>query len=302
MRESFVLLILLGLWGISASPAERKPNLLFWEQAHRYYKLDEQAYTLVGLPFSSDTSNVTVVIIDGWDDGHGQTVEAIIRRGAQNANIWRMDFVFQSASCPTDPLGAYINCVQNVIADLVEAAAAQRGLTIVNMSLGLYYSNRGYYYRLLEEKGCDYSKNLNLESLKRIAKAIREAQPDKIFVAAAGNYGTSRAVGFPACLERVYSTSALKREAKYDPQNLRLAPYSNYSLIGRSYAQPIGGVMLGMGGWELEGTSFAAPLLTALLANIVSLCYQEPTRLNPSMMTREGMGVATIWSGECAGF
>jgi hypothetical protein len=78
--------------------ANKRPNLLFWEQEQGYYKLDEHAYAFVGLPFAADTSNVTVAIIDGWDDGHGQTVEAIIRRGAKNATIWRMDFVFQSAT------------------------------------------------------------------------------------------------------------------------------------------------------------------------------------------------------------
>jgi hypothetical protein len=282
--------------------ANKRPNLLFWEQEQGYYKLDEHAYAFVGLPFAADTSNVTVAIIDGWDDGHGQTVEAIIRRGAKNATIWRMDFVFQSATCPTDPLGAYINCVQNVIADLVEAAAAQSGPVVVNMSLGLYYAYRSTYNRLIEEKGCDYSQNLNLESLKRIARAIQNAAPDKIFVAAAGNYGIARRVGFPACLGRVYSVSALKREKTYDPQNLQLADYSNYSLQGKSFAEPIGGVMrsLAFPGYDLEGTSFATPLFTALLTNMVSLCLQEPEKIVPSFSTLQGIGVATIWSLRCS--
>jgi subtilisin family serine protease len=301
MCRLFILLALLGLWSIPASPAERKPNLLFWEQAHGYYNLDEQAYTLVGLPFSSDTSNVTVVIIDGWDDGHGQTVEAIIRHGAQGANTVRMDFVYPSLLCPIDPFAAYVLCTQNIIADFVEMAARNSGLTIVNMSLGLYYSAGRDFRRLIEEKGCDNSSKINLDSLRRMAEAINNSPPDKIWVAAAGNYGISGGIGFPACLNRVYSAAALKRERQYDPQALKLASYSNYSLRERSYAQPIGGVMKGPGSLEFEGTSFAAPLMTALLANIVSLCYQEPAKLNPTMRTREGVGVVTVWSADCQG-
>jgi hypothetical protein len=308
-----ILLILLGVGSVlhcgtapiqdfQITQANKRQNLFFWEQEQRYYKLDEHAYAFVGLPFVADTSNVTVVIIDGWDDGHGQTVEAIIRHGAKNANILRMDFVFQSATCPPDPLGAYINCVQNIIADLVEAAATQAGLVIVNMSLGLYYAYRSTYNRLIEEKGCDYSQNLNLESLKRIARAVQNAAPDKIFVAAAGNHGIARRVGFPACLGRVYSVSALKRENAYDPQNLRLADYSNYSLQGKSYAEPLGGVMRSTAfpGYDIEGTSFATPLFTALLTNMVLLCWQEPEKIVPSFQTAQGVGVATIWSPRCS--
>jgi subtilisin family serine protease len=212
-----------------------------------------------------------------------------------------LDFVFHSSTCPTDPMSAYVNCAQNAIADLVEVAANQKGPTIVNMSLGLYYFSRSSYNRLLEEKGCDNSPKINLESLKRIARAVRDAPPDKIFVASAGNSGMSGALGFPACLERVYSVAAIKREKQYDPQGLRLASYSNYSLRGRSYAEPIGGVMKSteFSGYEIEGTSFSSPLLAAIFANMVAMCYHEPSKLNPSYMTREGVGVPTIWSAEC---
>jgi hypothetical protein len=301
MMRKISALILAAILCLPVAGKTDMHKMFFFEQEQGYYKLDEQAYTFVGIPFAPDTSSITIAIIDGWDDGHGQTVEAIVRKGAASANILRMDFVFQSASCPTDPFGAYVNCVQNVIADLVEVAAAQRGPTIVNISLGLYYLSRSAYNRLLEEKGCDNSPKLNLESLKRIARAVRDAQPDKIFVASAGNYGTSGAVGFPACLERVYSASALRREKEYDPQDLRLASYSNYSLKGRSYALPIGGVMKSTAfpGYELEGTSFSSPLLAAILANMVAMCYHEPSKLNPSYMTREEMKVFTIWSAEC---
>jgi hypothetical protein len=300
MRK-IISLILAALLCLPVAGKTDRHKMFFFEQETGYYNLDKQAYTFVGIPFAPDTSSVTIAIIDGWDDGHGQTVEAVVRRGAANANILRMDFVFNSSHCPGDPIGAFVNCVQNVIADLVEAAASLQGPTIVNMSLGLYYASRSTYNRLIEEKGCDNSHKLNLESLKRIARTIREAPPDKIFIAAAGNYGLSGQVGFPACLGRVYSVSALKREAQYDPQDLRLAHYSNYSLRGRSYAEPLGGVMKSPAfpGFEIEGTSFATPLLAAILANMVALCYHEPAKLTPSYMTRENVGVLTIWSAEC---
>jgi subtilisin family serine protease len=300
MRKILITIIAIA---IACLPADAKLDgrrIFFFEQDPGHPQLDEQAYIFVGIPFVTDTSNATIAIIDGWDDGHGQTVEAIVRRGAQNANILRLDFVEKSSSCPPEPLVVYVNCVQNVIADLVEAAASQDGMTIVNMSIGLYYLHRGSPNRIFEEKGCEQSDKLNLESLKRIAKTIREAPKDKIFVAAAGNYGLSGRVGFPACLERVYSAASLMREKQYDPQNLRIAFYSNYSIIGRSYAEPIGGVMVDWGGYKHEGTSFAAPLLSALLANMVAMCYKEPSKLNPSYKTqREGMSVLTIWSAEC---
>jgi hypothetical protein len=299
MSKLVGLLLLLGFSTIQASPVH-KQNPFFWEdQSQGYYKLDEQAYTFVGLPFTTDTSNVTIIIIDGWDDGHGQTVEAIIRRGAQNANVVRMDFVFPSFLCPTDPFSAYVICAQDIIADLVERAANSDGLTIVNMSLGLYYVSRNTYSRLIEKKGCDNSSKINLDSLKRIRDAIVGSQTNILWVAAAGNYGVSNGVGFPACLDRVYSVASLKREYRYDPQDLKLASYSNYSLRGRSYAEPIGGVMRGDEGIEFEGTSFATPLLSAILANIVAMCYHEPPKLNPGYVTQEGMRVLTIWSAEC---
>jgi hypothetical protein len=299
MMRKIVTLILAAILYLPGAGKTDRHKMFFFEQEQGYYKLDEQAYTFVGIPFAPDTSNVTIAIIDGWDDGHGKTVEAIIRRGAQNANVVRMDFVFPSFLCPTDPFSAYVICAQDIIADLVERAANNDGLTVVNMSLGLYYVSRNTYSRLIEEKGCDNSSKINLDSLKRIRDAINRSQSDKIWVAAAGNYGVSNGVGFPACLDRVYSAASLKREYRYDPEDLKLASYSNYSLRGRSYAEPIGGVMKGDEGMEFEGTSFATPLLSAILANIVAMCYHEPSRLNPSYMTRELIGVLTIWSAQC---
>lgn len=225
--------------------------------------VDYQAFQFVGMPAYSGMG-VKIGVVD-FGDEHGFAVRDMVQYALPYASvtlydIWETVAQHRCLEKPTSALMAA--CAHRAIYEKI-LEAVMDGNLYINMSFGFLEPIRSDVQRYLREKGCSkFPYGMFYEEVAELIASHKEVQ----FVASAGNLNVTGRVGFPSCLDDVWTSIALARQAVYDLESLEIASYSN--VIKEGFASPVGGVVIDAYEREYAGTSFSAPVLTALVATI----------------------------------
>lgn len=181
-------------------------------------------------------------------DSHATFIAGVIKRIAPEANVVVRNVLEESGDVADDVLSTKIRALLNSMPDV----------RLVNLSLGGTVSDP--------------------TSVSGLASVIAEF-PDVLFVAAAGNNGASGGMMFPAGLGNVVGVGALTADGSV-PTFFSNQNSADVWAVGQDVISAFGrgnlivpGIMgsqsytTGMASWS--GTSFAAPLVTAVLCDFV---------------------------------
>lgn len=244
------------------------------------WQLESQAFDFIG-PL---TGTPYIALVD-WQDAHGALVTAIVQRALPKASVQLFDIYghYKRLNCERlTEFGltlALVSCAQRAVHDAL-AEAGESKPQVISLSLGFLSSG---FARYLGERDC--SRFPHGLWFYEVAELVARLQAEGVqVVASAGNSGASGILGFPACLRGVWPAAALERAERYEPEKLRVANYSN--IAERIFILPIGGLLYDPWGENYAGTSFAAPMLAAIVGALVTKC-PTATTLRTRLQVRE---------------
>jgi hypothetical protein len=196
-------------------------------------------------PSASDTRDDFDCQETPYNDGHGRLVTGIIRIIAPEANIIMLKACDDQGVCP-------VSSVAKALLYLRNRYQGVPPVDVINMSFGG-----------LPETGDPISAALIMD--------MRRTQPNTLVVASAGNTREA-ADHFPATLTRQNNTVLPVAATKYGYFGWELASFNTCRVLLEAGMTPLGapGVNLivndGSGNRSITGTSFAAPIVSAVAA------------------------------------
>jgi hypothetical protein len=246
---------------------ERKTLILSQSQSSGLkFEIDWAALAFLGFPIMLENV-ITIAVVDFYDINvsHGNYVQNIIEAALPNAIVKGYDVqkIFRSR-CFSPESGVQehllIACLNRSVVSTTQRALLEKPKPdIINFSLG-FGKDVGEWPM---ERPCRANNWSHYPEFDEMATLLTRHSTETAIIAAAGNAGTDGKVIFPACLDITIASGALK-ETDYS----KAAEYSNRA--AGIFFSPPGGVIID-NSKNRYGTSFSAPLLTALMAVYIDM-------------------------------
>ncbi len=197
-----------------------------------------------------------LAVVDLYKDlfaeiSHGDYTSYIPEIALENEEIIRVDigkYMKEGHCYELLGSGRFVSCVNGSVADAIDEAI-DAGPDIISLSIGISW---GSMRPVLWKKGCvatDAAYNIG-----EIGLSIQRGMEQGIvFVASAGNESSASHLAYPACIDGVFSSGALKKE----DDEWKIASFSNRE--GETYFSP-------QAYNDIGGTSFSGPVLASLIA------------------------------------
>jgi hypothetical protein len=237
------------------------------------FAINEQALAFLGFPIMLKNS-IKIAVVDFFsiESPHGMYVQNIIEKAVPNVKVRGYDvqgLVERDCGLPQESLDSTILCLHRSILTITRLALTD-GAEIINFSFAF---SDGSIKEWWGPKPCniyDWPRSLLYREMAELIEGSRRS----LFVAATGNDGLVGKIGFPACLPTVFASAALEKS-----DFSKIATYSNRTK--GTYLSPPGGMVLEDSGKERLGTSFSAPMLTALAAVYLDLLRSDQCPKGP---------------------
>ncbi|MBI2675934.1 MAG: S8 family serine peptidase [Candidatus Aenigmarchaeota archaeon] len=217
--------------------------------------INAEALAYVGLPYALEERK-RIAVVDVHRDlfaeiSHGDYTSYITEAALENEEVIRVDigkYLIQNHCYEKLFAGRFVQCANGSVAEAVDEAV-DAGPDVISLSIGVSW---GSMLPVLREKGCEVN---DIEyNIGKIGSGIRRGMEEGIvFVASAGNERSESYLAYPACIDGVLSSGALKKK----DDEWKIASFSNRAR--ETYFSP-------QAYHDIEGTSFSGPVLASLIA------------------------------------
>ncbi len=214
-----------------------------------------EAIKFAGLPQTLENRK-RLAVVDLYRDlfagvSHGEYTSYIPEVALENEEVIRVDIGKHMAENNCYGLlgtSRFVSCANGSVADAIDEAVDAMP-DIISLSIGISW---GSMLPVLGKKGCVV--NDTEYNIGKIGLSVqRGMEKGIVFVASAGNEYSASHLAYPACIDGVFSSGALKKE----DDEWKIAPFSNRE--GKTYFSP-------QAYNDIGGTSFSGPVLASLIA------------------------------------